>query len=46
MATGSPSLFSNVEQAPPVAVFQLTRDYKADPSDKKINLGVGGMLVL
>lgn len=38
----APSLFSDVPQAPPVAVFQLTEDYKADTSSKKINLGVGG----
>jgi len=36
-----PSLFCDVPQAPPVAVFQLTEDYKADNSPKKINLGVG-----
>merc|ERR1711973_785498 len=35
------SKFVNVELAPPVAVFKLTADYKADQNPKKINLGVG-----
>ena len=39
-----PSLFADIELAQPVAVFQLTADYKKDSFDKKINLGVGGML--
>jgi len=41
MAPGAPSLFEDVELAPPVAVFQLTADYKADPAEMKMNLGVG-----
>uniref|UniRef100_H2YRC9 Aspartate aminotransferase n=1 Tax=Ciona savignyi TaxID=51511 RepID=H2YRC9_CIOSA len=39
--SSTPSLFTDVELAAPVVIFQLTADYKADPSDKKINLGVG-----
>ncbi|CAM9739577.1 aspartate aminotransferase, cytoplasmic [Lampetra fluviatilis] len=37
----SQSWFSEVPLAPPVAVFQLTADFKADPDPKKVNLGVG-----
>lgn len=39
--TTVPSVFSQIEQAPAVAVFKLKDDYIADPSDQKINLGVG-----
>lgn len=35
------SYFSNVQLAPPVAVFKLSADYRADSNSKKINLGVG-----
>lgn len=35
------SRFSDVEQAPPVAVFALTAAYKADTSPLRVNLGVG-----
>ncbi|XP_071827796.1 aspartate aminotransferase, cytoplasmic-like [Apostichopus japonicus] len=35
------SRFSEVEQAPPVAVFALTAAYKADTHPQKANLGVG-----
>lgn len=41
MAPGTPSLFEDVELAAPVAVFQLTADFKADPAEMKMNLGVG-----
>ena len=41
----SESVFVDVDLAAPVAVFQLTADWKADPFERKINLGVGGMLV-
>lgn len=41
MMTEAPSLFEDVELAPPVPVFQLTAQCREDPSDKKINLGVG-----
>ncbi|XP_033102887.1 aspartate aminotransferase, cytoplasmic-like [Anneissia japonica] len=37
----SKSFFSHVQPATPVAVFQLTADYKADKSPVKVNLGVG-----
>ena len=33
--------FSNVAAAPPIEVFQLSRDYQADPHPKKVSLGVG-----
>ncbi|KAM3864502.1 aspartate aminotransferase, cytoplasmic-like [Diretmus argenteus] len=35
------SLFSEVPQAPPVAVFKLTADFREDPHPQKVNLGVG-----
>ncbi|CAK8685613.1 unnamed protein product [Clavelina lepadiformis] len=37
----SESVFVDVDLAAPVAVFQLTADCKADPFERKINLGVG-----
>lgn len=35
------SIFSNVQDAPPIEVFALSRAYNADQSPKKVNLGVG-----
>jgi aspartate aminotransferase len=35
------SVFSGVEAAPPIEVFQLGRDFQADPSPLKVILGVG-----
>jgi len=35
------NLFGHVELAPPIEVFKLTRDYLADNSAEKANLGVG-----
>lgn len=35
------SMFHQVAAAPPVEVFKLTADYKADPCTTKVNLGVG-----
>ncbi|CAH2322983.1 aspartate aminotransferase, cytoplasmic [Pelobates cultripes] len=35
------SIFSSVPQAPPVAVFQLTADFREDSDPRKVNLGVG-----
>lgn len=35
------SLFTEVPQAPPVAVFKLTADFNADQHPQKVNLGVG-----
>ncbi|KAK6328514.1 hypothetical protein J4Q44_G00004920 [Coregonus suidteri] len=35
------SLFGEVPQATPVAVFKLSNDFKEDPNPKKVNLGVG-----
>jgi len=35
------SLFSNVEGAPPIEVFKLTRDFQADTHPQKVSLGVG-----
>jgi aspartate aminotransferase len=36
------SIFSEVPQAPPVAVFKLTADFREDSHPQKVNLGVGG----
>lgn len=36
------SIFSEVPQAPPVAVFKLTADFREDGHPQKVNLGVGG----
>lgn len=36
------SIFSDVPQAPPVAVFKLTADFREDDHLQKVNLGVGG----
>ncbi|KAH0623846.1 hypothetical protein JD844_007013 [Phrynosoma platyrhinos] len=41
MAPGSGSVFAAVPQALPVAVFQLTADFRADTDPRKVNLGVG-----
>uniref|UniRef100_A0A8C7KZU2 Aspartate aminotransferase n=1 Tax=Oncorhynchus kisutch TaxID=8019 RepID=A0A8C7KZU2_ONCKI len=35
------SLFGEVPQATPVAVFKLSNDFKEDANPKKVNLGVG-----
>ena len=35
------SAFASVALAPPIEVFKLTKDYKADTYEQKINLGVG-----
>ncbi|CAO3627631.1 unnamed protein product [Mucor hiemalis] len=35
------SVFQEVPQAPPDAIFNLTAQYKADTDPKKINIGVG-----
>ena len=40
--TAAPSMFEDVELAPPVPVFQLTAQCREDPAPNKINLGVGG----
>lgn len=39
------SVFCEVPQAAPVAVFKLTQDFNNDPFLKKVNLGVGGKLL-
>lgn len=36
------SIFAEVPQAPPVAVFKLTADFREDTHAQKVNLGVGG----
>lgn len=38
------SVFSEVPQAAPVAVFKLTQDFNNDQFPQKVNLGVGGKL--
>ncbi|KAK2817463.1 hypothetical protein Q5P01_025654 [Channa striata] len=35
------SVFGDVPQAPPVAVFKLTADFRVDDHPQKVNLGVG-----
>lgn len=35
------SIFSEVPQAPPVAVFKLSADFREDSHPQKVNLGVG-----
>ncbi|XP_069545575.1 aspartate aminotransferase, cytoplasmic-like [Brachyistius frenatus] len=35
------SIFSDVPQAPPVAVFKLSADFREDGHPQKVNLGVG-----
>uniref|UniRef100_A0A8K9UKM9 Aspartate aminotransferase n=2 Tax=Oncorhynchus mykiss TaxID=8022 RepID=A0A8K9UKM9_ONCMY len=35
------SIFAEVPQAPPVAVFKLTADFREDTNAQKVNLGVG-----
>lgn len=35
------SVFQEVPQAPPDAIFNLTAQYKADSNSNKINIGVG-----
>lgn len=39
------SVFSSVEQGPPIEVFKLNQLYVSDTFEKKVNLGVGGELV-
>ena len=34
-------MFSNVEPAPPIEVFKLSRDFQADTHPQKVSLGVG-----
>jgi len=36
-----PSLFADIQHAPPIEVFKLTRDFQADSSPCKVSLGVG-----
>lgn len=36
------SVFHEVPQAVPVAVFKLTADFREDKDPNKVNLGVGG----
>lgn len=40
------SVFSDVQQAPPIEVFALTRAFTEDTFDKKVNLSAGGKLNL
>ncbi|KAF8941571.1 aspartate aminotransferase [Dissophora ornata] len=40
-SNSSASVFENVKAAPADVIFALTASYKADTSDKKVNLGVG-----
>ena len=36
------SVFQNVEMAPPIEVFQLSKLYNECTKENKVNLGVGG----
>lgn len=40
------SKFASIENAPPIEVFALTKAYTEDPFPQKVNLGVGGNIVL
>lgn len=37
----SPSFFENAQPIPVDAIFQVTKDFLADPHPKKVNLGPG-----
>lgn len=37
----APSFFENAQPIPPDAIFQVTKDFLADPNPKKVNLGPG-----
>ena len=41
MCSPGESFFDNVVYTPPDAIFELTKQYNADPSAKKVNLGQG-----
>lgn len=41
MEAKSPTLFGQIEQAPPDPILGLTEAFNADPNPKKVNLGVG-----
>lgn len=36
------SVFSDVQQGPPIEVFALNKSYLEDTFERKVNLGVGG----
>lgn len=40
------SVFTEVPQAVPVAVFKLSSDFREDQNPNKVNLGVGGKMML
>ena len=46
MDTSFPPVFSNVELIPPIYQHQLMKEYNDDPFDRKINLLVGGVLLI
>lgn len=35
-------MFSSVESAPPIEIFELTKRCREDTFEKKVDLGVGG----
>ena len=39
------SIFSKIQQAPPIEVLDMKRRYDEDKNEKKINLTVGGYKV-
>ena len=40
------SVFRDVTQAVPVAVFKLSQDFNNDQDPNKVNLGVGGNITI
>lgn len=40
------SVFGHLEMAPPDAIFRVKDAYLADTHPKKVNLGIGGKLLL
>ena len=42
----TPSRFSDLAQDPPIEVFELTRHFNEDSHPNKVNLGVGGNIIV
>jgi hypothetical protein len=40
------SRFAELTQDPPIEVFELTRQFNEDTHPNKVNLGVGGIIIL
>ena len=39
------SMFKDVSMAPPIEVFALSKNFKEDPCQQKVDLGVGGKFI-